>query len=311
MSNLTINKEGKSLYTGIIPALITPFTDDNKVNGQMLSQMVEYFISLGVSGFYVCGSTGEGILLSEEERKTVATVVVDETNGRVPVIVHVGAPASYMAENLATHAAKIGADAIASIPPLYYAYGKREIETYYRRIKKASNLPLFFYNIPSLINVNLDASLALSLFKEGSIQGMKYTHHDMLTFRGIIEACGDGLNVFSGPDEMLLNFLVMGSDGGIGTTYNCMPKVYVDLYNAWKNNDLGLAQELQFLANRVISIIAKFNVIPAVKAVMQMKGLDCGAPREPFLPLSDSDKEKLKSDLDAIGFFEENSRTSK
>ncbi len=311
MSNLINKKEGISLYTGIIPALITPFTDDNKVSQPMLSKLVEYFISQGVSGFYVCGSTGEGILLSEEERKTVAKTVVDEANGRVPVIVHVGAPASYMAENLAAHASQIGADAIASIPPLYYVYGRKEIETYYRRIKKASNLPLYFYNIPGLININLDASLALSLFNEGSIQGMKYTHHDMLTFRGILDACGNGLNVFSGPDEMLLNFLVMGSDGGIGTTYNCMPKVYVDLYDAWINNDLALAQELQFLANRVISIIAKFNVIPAVKAVMQMKGLDCGSPREPFLPLSETNKEKLKLELDAIGFFEENSRTAK
>ena len=139
---------------------------------------------------------------------------------------------------------------------------------------------------------------------------MKYTHHDFLTFRGIVEACGSGLNVFSGPDEQLLNFLVMGADGGIGTTYNCMPKIYLDLYKAWQEGDITLAQELQYTANRVISVLAGFPVIPAVKAVMKMKGMDCGAARGPFLPFSVEQESQLKEKLDDIGFFEEGARTA-
>jgi len=259
---------------------------------------------------YLCGSTGEGLLMTEEERKIVAETVVAESGGEIPVIVHVGAPATFMAENLAKHAAQIGADGIASIPPLYYIVGRPEVAAYYRRLKQAADLPLYFYNIPGLLNISLDSEMAHTLFNEGTIQGMKYTHHDVLTFRGIFEACGDGLNVFSGPDEKLLNFLVMGAHGGIGTTYNCMPKLYVDIYNAWQAGDVPLAQELQYLANRVISILARYSMIPAVKAVMQMKGLDCGAPRGPFLPLSDAEKRKLKQELEPLGFFEPGGRLS-
>ncbi|MGD8457630.1 MAG: dihydrodipicolinate synthase family protein [Anaerolineales bacterium] len=296
------------MYKGIIPALLTPFTPDQQVNPKMITKLVSYFIDQGVSGFYLCGSTGEGLLMTEEERKIVTETVVAEVNSRIPVIVHVGAPATIMAERLARHAVEVGADAIASIPPMYYLFSRLEVAAYYRRLKRAAELPLYFYNIPGLLNISLDTELAHNLYSEGVIQGMKYTHHDVLTFRGIIEACGNGLNVLSGPDEKLLNFLVMGAHGGIGTTYNCMVKVYVDIYNAWQNGDVALAQELQYLANRAISIMAQFNMIPAVKAVMQMKGLDCGDPRGPFLPLSKKEKNKLRKELDAIGFFEDGGR---
>lgn len=299
------------MYTGIIPALLTPFSADGQVNRQMLAGLVDYFILQGVAGLYICGSTGEGLLMTEEERETVAEVVVTACAGRVPVIVHVGAPATFMAERLVAHAAQVGADAIASIPPLYYVVGRKEIGAYYRRLKKAApSLPLYFYNIPGLLNISLDTDMAHSLYEEGSIQGMKYTHNDILTFRGIVEACGNGFNILSGPDEHLLNFLVMGAHGGIGTTYNCMPKVYVDLYRAWVSGEIALAQELQYLANRIISVLAGYNMIPAVKAVMQMKGKDCGDPRGPFLPLTESQKNQLKAELDKIGFFEDGARTA-
>lgn len=305
-----IRRKDEALYKGIFPALLTPFLPDRSVNEDRLRELVDYFIQQGVAGLYILGSTGEGLLLTEEERQQVAEVVVTQVSGSVPVIVHVGAPATFRAEMLASHAAEIGADAIASIPPMYYHVGRKEVAAYYRRIKEAGKLPLYFYNIPGLLNYSLDTELAHSLYKEGIIQGMKYTHHDFLTFRGIVDACGGGLNVFSGPDEQLLNFLVMGADGGIGTTYNCMPRVYLDLYAAWKEEDISLAQELQYTANRVISILAGFPVIPAVKAVMKMKGMDCGSSRGPFLPFTDEQEVQLREALDKIGFFDEGTRTA-
>ena len=293
------------MYTGIIPALLTPFTADMQVDTKMLAKLAAYFIEQGSAGLYLCGSTGEGLLMTEKERDLVAEIVVTEVGGQIPVIVHVGAPATSMAERLAKHSAKIGADAIASIPPMYYSFSRLEVAAYYRRLNLSAGLPLYFYNIPGLLNVSLDTDLAHLLFDEGTIAGMKYTHHDMLTFRGIVEACEEKLNVLSGPDELLLNFLTMGAHGGIGTTYNCMPKLYVDLYNAWQDGNIGLAQQLQYQANRVISVLAKFSVIPAVKAVMEMKGLDCGNPRGPFLSLSDRQKRELRGYLDELDFFED------
>ena len=292
------------MYSGIIPAFITPFTSEGEVNLTSVKEMLDWLLGYHITGVYITGSTGEGLLLSVEERQAVVETAIEKVAGSVPVIVHVGAPATATAETLARHAREVGADAVASVPPMFYAYNKREIENYYFKLKQASDLPVYFYNIPALTNHSLDVELASNLFHNGVIDGMKYTHHDMLNFRGIIEACEEKLNIFSGPDEMLLPFLTMGAHGGIGATYSAMPYLYVTLFNAWQASDLATAQKLQHTANRVISTMAKYGIIPAVKAVMQFHGIDCGAPRQPFLPLTDEQKTNLKADLTEIGFFD-------
>lgn len=292
------------MFTGLIPALLTPISKDGTVNQSMLVDLADYFIGLGFTGLYLCGSTGEGLLLSEDERKTVASTVVQAAKGRVPVIIHVGHTSSSVAESLAKHARECGADAIASIPPFYYSYTSQEISSYYRGLKKASNLPLFFYDIPAAVKTSLDIELARELFSAGIIQGMKYTNHDVLTLTGIMDACQGKLNVLSGPDEKLLPYLVLGVDGGIGTTYNCMPKLMLAVYASWKVGDLERANRLQFQANRIILVLAKYGIIPALKAIMRLQGKDCGDPRRPFLPLNEIQVNNLRQDLDNIGFFD-------
>lgn len=286
-----------------MPALLTPFSADGDVNHELLAELAEELVGLGCHGLYLCGSTGEGLLLRDEERTRVVDTVIDAVHGRVPVIVHVGDTSSRAAQGLARHAQDSGADAVASIPPIYYFYSNREIMAYYRGLKAVCDLPLYFYNIPDLVHTDLDVQLAGQLFQEGTIQGMKYTHHDILKLQGIQEACGGELNVFSGPDEKLLSFLVMGVDGGIGTTYNCMPRLFLALYEAWGAGDLDRARELQQQANRVISVMAEFSMIPALKAVMKLKGMACGSPREPFLPLDKEQNRQLQAKLEAVNFF--------
>lgn len=287
-----------------MPALLTPLKKDGSVNQSMLVDLADYFIELGFSGLYLCGSTGEGLLLSEDERKTVAATIVEAVKGRVTVIVHVGHTSSRVAESLAKHARECGADAIASIPPFYYSYSKEEISSYYRGLKEASGLPLYFYDIPAAVKTSLDIELASELFSAGIIQGMKYTNHDVLTLNGIMDACQGKLNVLSGPDDKLLPYLALGVDGGIGTTYNCMPKLMLALYSSWQDGDLERAKNLQFQANRIILVMANYGIIPALKAIMRMQGKDCGDPRKPFLPLNEDQINNLKHDLDNIGFFD-------
>lgn len=287
-----------------MPALLTPFTPEGMIHRSTLRDLVEHFIELGMDGLYLCGSTGEGLLLSEAERSLVVETAVDAVDGRVPVIVHVGDSSTRAAQQLTRQARVLGADGVASIPPFYYHFSGAEIAAFYRALKEtAGELPLYFYNIPDLINSRLDVDLARDLFEDGVIQGMKYTHHDMLTLQGIMEACGGGLNVFSGPDEKLLSFLVMGVDGGIGTTYNCMPELFLGIYRAYRAGDLDRARVLQQQANRVISVMARFNMIPALKAVMAFQGWEVGGPRGPFLPLSSGDRDRLRRGLEEVGFF--------
>ncbi len=294
------------MFSGIFAALITPFTKTGEVNKQAIKDSVDYLLSKGINGFYVCGGTGEGLLLTEKERNLVLDTTVSQVNHAVPVIAHVGAPSTQEAEALAKHAAANGADAVASIPPIYYSVGREGIVEYYRRLAEAAGNPVFFYNLPASTNFSLNADLASTLFQQNIIQGVKYTSSDMLNLRIIMDACGQKLKVFSGPDEMLLPFLTMDVLGGIGATFNCMPEIFVGIYQSWKNGEIEKAKQLQVKANRVISAFIKYGVIGAVKASMGFLGIDCGDPRGPLPSLSDEQKENLKNDLREVGFFDAN-----
>jgi len=292
------------LFTGVFPALLTPFTADDHVDTKALEKLIEYVLEGGVHGLYITGSTGEGVSMTEEERKLVAEVTVKTVAGRVPVIVHVGATATAACQRLAAHAEKIGADAVSSVPPFYYQVGPQAVEEHYRLIASATKLPLYIYNIPQLTGVNVGAAMIQRLFNDGVIKGLKFTSTDMLAFREIIEVTGGKLNIFSGPDELILPFLVMGSHGGIGSTYNPMPRVYARLYAAWKAGDLKKAQELQYFIDRYVLVLFKYGVMAAVKATMGFLGVPVGEPRRPFVPLTAEQKNSLRRDLEAMNFFE-------
>ncbi len=291
------------MFSGIIPALLTPFAPDGGLNLPALEDLTEFVLEAGVDGLYLCGSAGEGLLLSEDERRAVAETVAARVSGRVPVIVHVGALATSTSARLARHAREAGADAVASIPPFYYPLGEAEILGHYREIARAADLPLYAYNIPALTNVNLGSGLLERLFREDIIQGVKYTSSNQLDFRKLVENCDGELNLFSGPDEMLLPFLVMGGHGGIGTAYNCFPDLFVGLYEAWCAGDMSRAQELQYQVDRFILCLLPFGVIPAVKRVTAWSGVDCGPPRMPLQPLSAEAERQLHRAVDRLGLL--------
>lgn len=292
------------MFTGIFPALLTPFTSDGEVDEAALRRLVDRMVEAGANGLYLCGSTGEGLLLREAERQMVAEIVIEHIDRRIPAIIHVGALATDTSERLARHARKIGAAAVASIPPFYFNVGPAGIVQHYRSISQAADLPTFFYNIPDATAFNLNSDLASRLFKQGVIQGIKYTSYDLLNLRSIIDACGPELVVFAGPDEMLLPILVMGATGGIGATYNCAPELFIGIFRAWEAGDLLEARSLQYEADRLVRAMAPFGIISAAKAVMRLLGLDCGNPRPPLLPLTSEQADTLRHDLQAAGLFE-------
>ncbi len=292
------------MFTGVIPALLTPFTSDDHVDVHALEKLIKFEMDGGVNGLYVTGSTGEGISMTEAERELVAEVAVKTVGGKIPIIVHVGATATGACMRLARHAEKIGAAAVASVPPFYYSVGPKGVEDHYRAIGKASKLPLYIYNIPGATGVNVGVDLISRLFKDGVITGIKFTATDMLAFRDIIDTCEGKLNVISGPDELFLPFLVMGGQAGIGSTYNPMPRVYVNLYNAFKAGDLKRAQELQYFIDRYILVLFRYGVLAGVKATMGWLGVEVGEPRLPILPLTAEQKVGLRKDLDAMNYFE-------
>jgi N-acetylneuraminate lyase len=289
--------------SGVFPALITPLTEDDHINVPVARHLVDDLIRAGIGGLYVCGGTGEGVLLPLTERRKMAEAVVDQVRGRVPVIVHVGATATADAMALAAHAQGIGADAVAAVPPFYYNVGFQGIVEHYQCIAGASSLPLYLYYIPGATGVNLTAEQMWQLCQVPNVRGFKYTAYDMYLLEQILSLSQGTLNVFSGPDQLFAPMLTVGVDGAIGTTYNLLPRHFVKLYAAFGAGDIATTRRLQSQANRVIDIFVAHGGLPAVKEMMRMLGYECGYCRRPFRRLTEAEVAALQADLDAIDFW--------
>ncbi len=291
--------------SGILPALVTPFDANGDVNFSVLCDLIEWHLAAGLAGFYILGSTGEGLLMSEAERRAVAEAVVKQVRGRVPVVVHVGALATQTACSLAAHAAEIGADATSSIPPFYYNVGPQGVKQYYQRVAAASaGLPFYIYNIPGTTGVNVAVDLVREMLAViPNLRGMKYTSYDFYGMRKIKELDEGRFNVVSGPDEMMVAAQAMGADGAIGTTENMIPKTFVEAYTAFRAGDVRRAEELQGRINQVVNAFLAFPGSGGVKEIMRLRGFDCGAPRQPLVALNDTQRGQLREMLERAGFF--------
>jgi N-acetylneuraminate lyase len=290
-------------FTGVWPALFTPLTADDRINVPVARKLIDHLIDVGIGGLYICGGTGEGILLPLAERRRIAEVAVEQANGRVPVIVHVGATATADAMALAAHADEAGADGIAAIPPFYYQVGFQGIKEHYELIASASTLPLFLYYIPSTTGVTLNAEQMSDLCQIPNVQGFKYSAFDLYLLEQILSLGGGALNVFSGPDQLFAPMLTVGVDGAIGTTYNFLAGHFVRIYETFQSGDIASARTLQSQANRVIDTFIQHGGLPAAKEIMRMIGFDCGYCRRPFRRLSGDQVAALRADLDRIDFW--------
>lgn len=290
---------------GILSALITPFDKNGKVNTAVLRQLVRFQMGAGLTGFFVNGGTGEGLLLDPDERKQILEVVLDEVNGEATVIAHIGAIATHTAADLASHAQAAGATAVAAIPPIYFRVDTPALKEHYRQIAQAApGLPLWLYNIPGATGVTVTTDMFAELLEIPEIAGIKYTSYDFFNMRAIIELGQTrGIIVLSGPDEMCLPALVMGTNGAIGTTYNILPGLFAKLYRCFHAGDLAQAQELQYKANRVIKAFTSVpSSISAVKEILARMGFECGVARRPLRPLTANESQKLWQHLEQTEF---------
>lgn len=286
---------------GIIPALVTPYAKDGQINPDSLRKLVRVLIKKGVDGFYVCGSTGEAFMMSLEERKSVLEIVIDEVAGSRPVIAHVGCISSQQAAELAYHAGKAGAAAISSITPFYYGFSFSEIKDYYQRLVNAAEMPLVVYNFPGNSGVDLSLEEIRQLIEIDGVIGIKHTSYDLFTLEQIKSFSKDTI-VFNGHDEVYLGALALGTNGAIGSTFNVIPEKFLKITELFSQNKMAEALKVQKEANRIITIMIKLGVLPAVKAILELQGIECGNCRPPFRELTQEDKRLLRS-LSEAGDF--------
>lgn len=290
----------KELQTirGVIPAMMTCFDAEGAFDEQRQRNLTEFLIQKGINGLYVAGSTGETFLMNADERCAVVETVIDQNNGRVPIIVHVGDIGTAKSIALAEHAYKAGADAVSSVPPFYFKFSEDEIFSYYQALSAATPLPMIIYNIALAGLVSGDTLTRLAALP--NVKGIKYTactHHEIMRMK---EDLGQDFMIYSGCDEMALSGFAFGADGIIGSFYNVIPEIFLQLNDAVLANDLRLAEECQRVADAVILFVLKFPYFSAMKKMAQWMGHDAGYVREPFARLTAAQEGQLKDGLLAI-----------
>lgn len=284
-------------YKGIIPAFYACYDDMGNVSPERVQSFTQYLIDKGVKGLYVCGSSGECIYQSVEERKLVLENVMKIAKGKITIIAHVACNNTRDSIELAKHAEGQGVDAIAAIPPIYFHLPEYSIADYWNSISDAApNTDFIIYNIPQLAGVALTKSLFKEMLKNNRVIGVKNSSmavQDIQTFKAI---GGENCIVFNGPDEQLAGGRNMGAEAGIGGTYAVMPELYLAIDAAIKDNRNEEALRIQNLANEIISEMCSChgNLYAVMKEILKMNGMELGSVREPLTGITPKDMPQIE-----------------
>lgn len=288
-------EEFKGMEGAFVP-IFTPYTKDGKINGDMVGRMVEHFIKSGVAGFYVGGGTGEHVLLSLDERKYLAEAAIGAVNGRAKVVVHVGCTYTEDSVRLAKYAEKAGADWISSLGPLVFGQNFDASYYHYSRIAGATGLPMMIY----CWYRDLEPERERKFYDIPNLKGLKYTGHDFWAVQEMRRMVDKEIVCFVGDDPHLLGGLTMSNlfSGGIGTTYNVIPRAYVEICRLAKEGRFAEAAPIQDRANRLTWLLSRSSNFSFRKAAMRHLGFDCGFARSPFgQPISAAEYESFIATL--------------
>ena len=278
-------------YQGIFPAFYACYDEKGSISPERVRALTEHFVQQGVNGLYVGGSSGECIYHSVAERKTVLENVVNQAAGRLVIIAHVACNNTADSRELASHAEKLGVDAIAAIPPIYFKLPDRAISKYWNDISAAApHTDFVIYNIPQLAGVALSPALLKTMLQNPNVIGVK---NSSMPVQDIENWRDQGVIVFNGPDEQLLSGLTAGAAGGIGGTYGAMPRLYLKIYDLFCQNRISEARELMDDCRRMVYALcsAQGNMYAVIKGVLRINaGIDCGGVREPLYNLTPEDQ---------------------
>ena len=287
-----------SKYQGIIPAFYACYDDEGNISVERTKELTRYFIKKGVKGVYVCGSSGECIYQSKEERKQTLEAVMSEAKGKLTVIAHVACNNTADSMELAAHAESLGVDAIASIPPIYFKLPEHAIAQYWNDISSAApNTDFVIYNIPQLAGVALTMPLFREMRKNPRVAAVKNSSMPVQDIQMFKMEGGPDFVVFNGPDEQFISGRAMGADGGIGGTYAVMPELLLKADELLKAGKVKEAAEVQYAIDAIIYAMCacKGNLYAVMKEILRIReNLDIGGVRKPLPNLFPDDMDQVK-----------------
>ena len=291
-------------FKGFFPANPTPVFQGEGVREDALRAILEYDISNGAGGFWLAGTTGEGPILSEIQRRETAEIAADVCKGRVKTIMHVGGITTELSIAGAKAAKDSGCDAICLLPPFLYPTDEQGVIDFYKEVSDAcENLPFFVYNLPQITGIEFvpgsanapgQVSMDKVITEVPNVAGLKHSAANQAL---IPVFASMGLACFSGNGFLPLPSLTLGAVGTVDAPLSIIPKVYNDLYNAWIAGDIKLAEEKQKEVTTKISVLKSYNsAADASKALLsEILEIDCGRSILPNRRLTDSEIKELIS----------------
>ena len=278
---------------GMYAALMTGMDADGEFDVSRQRALDAYVLRQGLAGLYVGGSSGEsGLMESEALLAQQAVVAEDAGDSGATLIAHVGLPALAPSIRLARNAERLGYHALSALPPHAYPFSDAEVFAYYEALSQATALPLIAYEIPVRTGRPFSMELLLKVLDLPGVAGLKFSSSDLLKF-GMLRRARPDKVFFFGSDEIYLGAAAMGSDGGIGTTYNLLGRLYAALARAVEAGDLMAATRLQEISQRFVVLLLEIGVMPGMKAAFRQIGIDVGPTRAPMLLRGDDPQGRL------------------
>jgi len=290
-------------FKGIIPPIMTAFTQDGQIYEKGTREIVDFIVP-HVQGLYPCGTYGSGPLMSISERKKAAEIILDQVNGRVPVIMHVGTADTVTTVDLARHAQAAGASAVGAVCPYYVHHDDQAVYTHFKALIDAVECPVFLYDNPGASGYKVSNSVLVRLAQEG-LAGIKDSTFDIVNYYLTRMALKDfqDLNLISGTEAMFVAAFDAGAQAAVTGLANVYPDLMNQLYEEYLSGERDKAmatQEKVLMARKIM----KFGpTVPSCHAILKMRGIDGGYPRLPYTPISAEVESKIKEGLTEMGLL--------
>jgi len=294
---------------GIIPPLVTPLMDDSTLDIPGLNRLIEHVIVGGVHGIFILGTTGEAQSISLSLRAQMVKESARILNKRLPLLVGISDTSLEDSLYLAKVAKENGADAVVSAPPYYFSTGQPELAEFYEELAQKSPLPVFLYNMPVHTKVTFSPSTIKRIAKNSNVVGFKDSSANGSYLQSVMYEMRDhkDFSIFVGPEEMTVEAVLLGANGGVNGGANMFPKLYVDLYNAAKERNIEEARRLQKIVMQISSTIytqGQFgsSYLKGLKCALGILGLCSDVLANPFNRFDGEYKENIRQALNEIKF---------
>lgn len=293
-----------AIFKGAGVAIVTPFTADNKVNYEVLDQMIDMQIAEGTDAIIICGTTGESSTLNHEEHDECIRHTVEYVAGRVPVIAGTGSNCTDEAVRLSIHAEQSGADALLCVTPYYNKATQKGLKEYFTAIANSVSIPVIMYNVPSRTGCNILPETAVELAKTvPNITAIKEASGNISQVAKLASLADGCIDIYSGNDDQIIPLMSLGGIGVISVLSNVAPKFTHDMVQSYLDGDVAKATKMQLECIPLCgALFCEVNPIP-VKTALNMMGINAGGFRSPLCEMEEANKAKLQKALADAGLL--------